>query len=222
MKYPCRPGPYPENILTSLFLLKTSAQFFSISTVSFIPFNYNGHLLTHYILNIPRCMINSAITNASLEIISHHSIAEVIQNNQTGQRSLHAVIPFKKEDIISPFSAGEIFSTPNYLTIQTGIETHITLVPDFLQYINHSCQPNVFFDTTRRELIALKDIEPHEELCFFYPSTELDMAQPFICFCGNKDCLQNIKGALHTPWHQLKNYRLSGFVQSQLNRTAQH
>lgn len=167
-------------------------------------------------------MINSAITNASLEIISHHSIAEVIQNNQTGQRSLHAVIPFKKEDVISPFSAGEIFSKPNYLTIQTGIETHITLVPDFLQYINHSCQPNVFFDTTRRELIALKDIEPHEELCFFYPSTELDMAQPFICFCGNKDCLQNIKGALHTPWHQLKNYRLSGFVQSQLNRTAQH
>jgi hypothetical protein len=162
-------------------------------------------------------MVNSAITNASLEIISNHSFAEIIQNNITHQKSLHAVIPFKKGDVISTFSAGHVYSTPNYLTVQTGIGQHITLQPVFLQYINHSCSPNVFFDTTSMELIALKDIEANEEFSFFYPSTELDMAQPFICYCGSRDCLQNIRGAVHIPADTLKKYRVTDFIRDQLS-----
>ena len=163
-------------------------------------------------------MINSAITDASLVIISNHSFAEVIQNNASRQKSLHALVPFKKGDMISRFSAGNIFETPNYLTVQTGTKRHITLLPQFLQYINHSCSPNVFFNTTTMELIALKDILPNEEFSFFYPSTEFDMAQPFICFCGSKNCLQNINGAKHIPEQLLNNYRLSDFIQQELLR----
>ena len=163
-------------------------------------------------------MINSAITDASLVIISNHSFAEVIQNNTSRQKSLHALVPFKKGDMISRFSAGNIFETPNYLTVQTGTKRHITLLPQFLQYINHSCSPNVFFNTTTMELIALKDILPNEEFSFFYPSTEFDMAQPFICFCGSKNCLQNINGAKHIPEQLLNNYRLSDFIQQELLR----
>lgn len=163
-------------------------------------------------------MINSAITNASLVIISNHNFAEVIQNNATRQKSLHALVPFKKGDMISRFSAGNIFESPNYLTVQTGINRHITLLPQFLQYINHSCNPNVFFNTTTMELVALKDILPNEEFSFFYPSTEFDMAQPFICFCGSKNCLQNINGAKHIPEQLLNNYRLSDFIQQELLR----
>jgi hypothetical protein len=163
-------------------------------------------------------MINSAITDASLVIISNHTFAEVIQNNATRQKSLHALIPFKKGDIISRFSAGNIFESPNYLTVQTGINRHITLLPQFLQYINHSCSPNVFFNTTTMELVALNDILPNEEFSFFYPSTEFEMAQPFICFCGSNNCLQNIKGAKHIPEQILKNYRLTDFIQKELLR----
>ena len=163
-------------------------------------------------------MINSAITDASLVIISNHSFAEVIQNNASRQKSLHALVPFKKGDMISRFSAGNIFETPNYLTVQTGTKRHITLLPQFLQYINHSCSPNVFFNTTTIDLIALKDILPNEEFSFFYPSTEFDMAQPFICFCGSKNCLQNINGAKHIPEQLLNNYRLSDFIQQELLR----
>jgi len=100
--------------------------------------------------------------------------------------------------------------------VQRGVGEHITLMPQFLQYINHSCNPNVFFDTSSMEVIALKDIEPNEEFSFFYPSTEIDMAQPFICFCGSKDCLQNIKGAKYIPGEILKKYRLTDFIQQQL------
>lgn len=161
-------------------------------------------------------MINIAITNSAIEIISKHDFAEIIQNTGTGQKSLHALVPFKKGDLISRFSAGEIYNTPNYLTVQRGVDEHITLMPRFLQYINHSCSPNVFFDTTTMEVLALKDIEPNEEFSFFYPSTELDMAQPFLCYCGSRDCLQNIKGAKYIPGELLKKYKLTDFIREQL------
>ncbi|MEO6488821.1 MAG: SET domain-containing protein-lysine N-methyltransferase [Ferruginibacter sp.] len=161
-------------------------------------------------------MISTAITNPSIKIISQHVFAEIIQNTETSQNSLHAIVSFKKGALISTFSAGDTFSTPNYLTVQKGINEHITLLPQFLQYINHSCDPNVFFDTTSMEVIALKDIQPNEEFSFFYPSTELDMAQPFLCYCGSRSCLQNIKGAKYIPGKILKKYRLTDFIQQQL------
>ena len=161
-------------------------------------------------------MINTAITANTIEIISNHGFAEILQNKLTNQKSLHALIPFKEGDVVSKFSAGSIHSVPNYLTVQKGLTEHITLMPQFLQYINHSCSPNVFFDTTAMEVVALKDIEPNEEFSFFYPSTELDMAQPFLCYCGSKDCLQNIKGAKYIAGDILKKYRLTDFIQQQL------
>lgn len=159
-------------------------------------------------------MINAAITNST--IISKHGFAEIIQNTETNQKSLHALTPFKAGDLVSKFYAGDIYQEPNYLTVQRGIDEHITLRPEFLQYINHSCNPNVFFNTTSMEVIAIRDIEPNEEFSFFYPSTELDMAQPFLCYCGTKNCLQNIKGAKYIPGEILKTYRLTDFIQQQL------
>lgn len=161
-------------------------------------------------------MINTAINNRTIEIISEHGFAEILKNNLTNQKSLHALVPFKKGDLVSNFSAGAVYTTPNYLTVQRDVSEHITLMPQFLQYINHSCSPNVFFDTFSMEVIALKDIEQNEEFSFFYPSTEIDMAQPFICYCGSKDCLQNIKGAKYIPGEILKKYRLTDFIQQQL------
>ena len=163
-------------------------------------------------------MINIASSGATL-VVSTHSFAEVIENTDTQQKSLHALVPIKKGAIIIKFSAGQVFNTPNYLTVQTGVNEHITLVPQFLQYSNHSCNPNIFFDTTTMEVIALKDIEPSEEICFFYPSTELDMAQPFICYCGSKDCLQNIKGAKYIPSDIIGKYKLTDFIKEQLKNS---
>lgn len=161
-------------------------------------------------------MINLAIDNPSIIIVSQHHFAERIHNQVSNQNSLHALVPFKKNGIISKFNAGEVYTQPNYLTVQRGVNEHITLKPEFLQYINHSCDPNVFFDTATMNLIALKDIEPNEEFTFFYPSTELSMAQPFMCYCGSNRCLQNIRGAKYIPGRILKKYRLTDFIQEQL------
>lgn len=160
-------------------------------------------------------MINAASSNA-IRVLSSHSFVEVIENTITKQKSIHSLVHFKKGDVICNFSAAEIFMSPNYLTLQTGINKHITLVPAFLQYSNHSCNPNFFFDTTSMQVVAIRDIEPNEELCFFYPSTELDMAQPFVCYCGSKDCIQNIRGAKHMPADILNKYHLTDFIKEQL------
>ena len=102
--------------------------------------------------------------------------------------------------------------------MQTGLNEHITLQPDFLQYCNHSCEPNVFFDTTKFELVALKNINVGDELTFFYPSSEWNMDQPFACTCGNKNCLQTIKGAAYLSKEVLANYKLTDFIQSMLDK----
>ena len=74
------------------------------------------------------------------------------------QHALHAAQPIATGEVIGFFNAKENFARPSYLTVQIGIKKHITLMPEFLQYINHSCSPNVFFDTTLMQLVCLKPI----------------------------------------------------------------
>jgi len=137
--------------------------------------------------------------------------AQVMLNNLTGQRSLHATKFFDAGDVICTFGAGSVQAEASYLTVQTGIDRHITLQPEFLQYINHSCDPNVFFNTSSFQLEA-------DELMFFYPSTEWDMAQPFDCYCGSTQCLQHIRGAAYLTDAELKHYRLTDFIRQMLQK----
>jgi hypothetical protein len=91
------------------------------------------------------------------------------------------------------------------------------LHPYFLQYINHGCDPNCFFDTSKGEVTALRDIAEGEEFTFFYPSTEWDMASPFQCYCNQPGCLGYINGASHISEEILKRYKLSDFIKRKLH-----
>jgi hypothetical protein len=160
--------------------------------------------------------MNTTLTTNDYQIISQHGFANVLINTQTQQKSLNAVVPIAANDVISFFNAHDTFSSPTYLTVQVGIKQHITLMPQFLQYINHSCNPNVFFDTTAMQLICIKDILPGEELRFFYPSTEWQMDQQFVCNCGSHNCLQLIQGAAYLHNETARNYRLTDFIHQQI------
>lgn len=152
-------------------------------------------------------------------ILSRHGFADVMQHVLTGEHSLHATAFFDAGDALASFAAGTIVDTPTYLTVQVGIHKHILLDPEFLQYINHSCDPNVFFDTTNMQLIALKNIQPGDEIVFFYPSAEWDMAQPFACYCGSENCIQQISGAAHLSEETIRLYRFTDFIIEQLSKT---
>ncbi len=151
-------------------------------------------------------------------IISSHEIAEVRQKISNDQNALFSIRSFSPGDIISDFSAGTISAEPTYLTVQVDLGKHITLQPEFLQYVNHSCVPNVFFDTTSMKLVGLKEIGPNEELVFFYPSTEWKMNQGFHCYCGSPICLGEIRGAAYLSKQVLKQYRVTDFIQQQLSK----
>jgi len=131
-------------------------------------------------------MSTNTITTPASQVISRHKFADVVQNSSSGQKSLHATVSFSPGDVICPFSAGVTQDYATYLTVQTGTSTHITLMPEFLQYINHSCAPNVFFDTAAMQLVCLSALQPGDEMTFFYPSTEWDMAQPLFVIAAAK------------------------------------
>jgi hypothetical protein len=106
----------------------------------------------------------------------------------------------------------EVLDHPTRFTLQLDEVTHILLSPEPLWYCNHSCDPNIFFDTEAMEVVCLRDIAEGEELRFFYPSTEWSMAEPFACFCGGPGCLGRISGAADLPDEVLERFRLNNYV----------
>lgn len=149
---------------------------------------------------------------ADLVIISEHPIGSVRRNRRNDQNGFFTNQAFGRGDLISALGAASIVAMPNYLTVQIGENRHIHLNPEYLKNINHSCDPNVFFDTSAMEVVALQDIAAGEELRFFYPSTEWKMDQPFSCHCGSEKCLGDIRGAAETDREILARYRLTDFI----------
>ncbi|MEQ1676306.1 MAG: SET domain-containing protein-lysine N-methyltransferase [Chitinophagaceae bacterium] len=160
------------------------------------------------------------LTIPAYRTISNHVIAEVRQKTSNEQNALFALRSYQPGEIIANFSAGTISAEPTYLTVQVGIGKHITLQPEFLQYINHSCDPNVFFDTTTMQLVALKELAVEEEMTFFYPSTEWKMTQSFNCYCGSNNCMGEIRGAAYLSKEAVGHYRFTDFIQQQLAKRA--
>jgi len=160
--------------------------------------------------------VNPATSN-DYDIVANHQFAEIRKDRETGQQVLFALKSFRKGEKISPLGAAFVSDKPSYLTVQTGNKTHIALHPYFLQYINHGCNPNCFFDTTKMEVTALRDIAEGEEFTFFYPSTEWNMASPFQCYCNQPGCLGFINGASHIQEEILKRYKLSDFIKRKIH-----
>jgi len=143
---------------------------------------------------------------------------EVWECKETRAKSLHATVSFLPGDTINQIQIKEYVTKPNYLSVQINEEQHIMLAPEFLQYINHSCDPNVFFDTANMIVVCLKKIEIGEEITFFYPSTEWSMSQGFDCFCGSEECLKKIQGSAYLSPDVLKKYKLSGHIQAKIEQ----
>ena len=156
------------------------------------------------------------LTTPAYRTVSNHVFAERRQKLSNGQNALFATQSFQPGEVIADFSAGTIAAEPTYLTVQVGIRKHITLQPEFLQYINHSCDPNVFFNTTTMQLVALKELQQQEEMTFFYPSTEWKMTQSFNCYCASPACIGEIQGAAYLSRDAQDKYQFTDFIQQQL------
>jgi len=108
-------------------------------------------------------------------------------------------------------------ATKTYTSVQIGPRDHIELNSD-LVYCNHSCAPSLEFDMKKFEIRVVKgkDLKIGDPLTFFYPSTEWDMAQPFDCNCGAKECHHWIDGAKNMDRDILGKYWLNEHIASLL------
>jgi hypothetical protein len=161
-------------------------------------------------------LFNRATTPLNHFIFSN-GIFEIWKDEISNHHSLFSVVDFQPGDIVCEFGAAAILPAPSPLTVQVGFNEHIYLQPGVLQYINHSCSPNVFFDLATFKAICLREISKGDELFYFYPSTEWEMAEPFQCLCGSANCLGRIAGASYLSKDVIQNYRFSDFISEQLN-----
>ena len=140
----------------------------------------------------------------------------IVERDAGGYSSLVAGRPFGGGEVVAGFTAQEVLREPNYLTLQVGPDRHIMLAPEYIRYTNHSCEPNVFFDIERGQIVALRPIATGEGITFFYPSTEWAMDRAFTCHCGTPSCLGEIAGASQLDPAVLANYRLAGHIEAAL------
>lgn len=150
------------------------------------------------------------------------SFAKIDFDPKLQQNRLIALKDFKKGSIICHFSYAEILSSPSRYTLQTGEDKHIILSPLYLEYVNHSCDPNSFFDTNDFKFKSIRNIERGEEFTFFYPSTEWDMEEMFDCQCMSPHCLNEIKGARYLNEESIRKYHFTDFIQSKLKKIHKH
>lgn len=144
------------------------------------------------------------------------SFAELRQTHINGQKSLHATARFEPNEIVVSFELDKILIEPNYLSIQADENKHCMINPEYLHYINHGCDPNVFFDMDKMQLSCIRSIKIGDEFTFLYPSTDWQMIQQFKCNCNSLECLGSIRGASYLTRQQLQKYKLSSFINQKI------
>lgn len=103
--------------------------------------------------------LSEKLTATPYTLTKLSSWAELWECSITGCKSLHAATTLIPANIVATIGFKKVLNEPNYLSVQLGDEQHILLEPEYLQYINHSCEPNVFFSTTNMVVTCLKKIE---------------------------------------------------------------
>ena len=151
-----------------------------------------------------------------LKVIEVYDFCELRKDETNGHLGLFSRKNFSMGDLVINFGSSTMLDTPNYLTVQIGINQHILMSPEYLQFTNHSCNPNLLYNTATMELECLRDISIGDELTFFYPATEWKMSQKFECQCGEIDCIGLVKGAADIAIEILNKYKLTNFIKSML------
>ncbi|MGE3246456.1 MAG: SET domain-containing protein-lysine N-methyltransferase [Beijerinckiaceae bacterium] len=106
---------------------------------------------------------------------------------------VRAAMPIQAGETIF-YLSGDIVSVPTKYTIQLDAQRHVLNEDSDWDLMNHACEPNVRIDVQSREMVAVRDIEPGEELNFNYNTTEWSMTSPFACGCGSPKCAGEIRG----------------------------
>ncbi len=131
--------------------------------------------------------------------------------NEEFSSKLTVLKPFKRGESICRATQATFHAQKRWTSVQVDVDSHIELNSE-LVYMNHSCDPSVRIDCSTITIVALKDLQAGDEVTFFYPSTEWEMAQPFECWCKSPFCLGLVRGAKFIPKDQLQHYPIEKHI----------
>lgn len=132
--------------------------------------------------------------------------------------------PLTKGELLAVFG-GVVHAWDTFVTLpgkerslSIQVEDNIFLVPDKIaegDYVNHSCNPNAGL-SGQIALVAMRDIQPGEEVCFDYAMSDTAPYDEFDCECGAPNCRGRITGS---DWriHELQK-RYAGFFAPHVQR----
>jgi hypothetical protein len=112
----------------------------------------------------------------------------------------------KLEGVVSDLQTRYSIQLENnrHLNLPPGVNGKINAPGFFWTYLNHSCRPNGYIDTSDLTFRTLRKIKRGEECTFNYLTTEYEMAFPFVCQCGAANCFGLIRGYKHLSAEQRK------------------
>lgn len=129
--------------------------------------------------------------------------AEVRLCPEKGGYGLYAKQRIEKDDLICVWggviaTAEELADMPEETrTHGLQVEEQIYMVPvdegDPADYVNHSCDPNAGL-SGQICLVAMREIQPGDEICFDYAMSDSSDYDEFECHCGSSNCRGCISG----------------------------
>ncbi len=117
----------------------------------------------------------------------------VVEEREPGKgKAVYTRHAHSRGELVGHFT-GTVLTYRTQHTLQINPTMHL-LDLNFVGYLAHSCEPNVFVDMHSLEVWALKDITPEQSLSMDYASTEDELFKQFACLCGSPGCRHWITG----------------------------
>lgn len=115
---------------------------------------------------------------------------------------IFALEPLKKGELLAVFG-GVVYPLQAFMalpdrerSLSIQVEEDLFLVPERIgegDYVNHSCDPNAGL-SGQIALVAMRDIQPGEEVCFDYAMSDTLPYDEFDCACGATNCRGRVSG----------------------------
>jgi hypothetical protein len=106
----------------------------------------------------------------------------------------------KRGELLAVFG-GVVYEWDTFINLQERerslciqVEDNLFLVPRPIgdgDYVNHCCNPNAGL-SGQIALVAMRDIQPGEEICFDYAMSDTAAYDEFACECGAPNCRRSV------------------------------
>lgn len=122
---------------------------------------------------------------------------------EKGGYAVFAIEPISKGELLAVWS-GTLMTSAGLETLPDGHKRYSLQVEDDLflvsltssepaDFINHSCSPNAGL-SGQISLVAMRDIDPDEEIVYDYAMSDGSDYDQFECSCGSPECRGRLSG----------------------------